>query len=391
MKPHRTAAFSLIELIMTMGVMAVLLAAVAAAMSIARKAAPAPDDGGAGVLAIRAAAAEIAAEVATATSITAATATSIEFTVPDRNKDGLEETIRYSWSGAEGDPLRRRQNSDAWEKVLTATDFRIALQTRREQDETQGAPAAGTVQLLSAFTGPHPATFRLRSSQMAAQCITPRLPADAVAYTPTRVRLHLQQDGNTDGTLQVSLHRDSGGAPGVQLATASLRENVIPAAGGWVSFDLPSAALNPGDPVWIRIAPTTLGSSTLNALLGILLPASAGQVSTASSGVANAREFAASSSNNGFSWAPGTDASIAYELYGTVTRPQSVAVNRRRAVMARIIITGADGLSAAGAARLPASPAIGAGVVADATPDPDVPEAVVIAADAVVADDGGGK
>lgn len=48
--------------------------------------------------------------------------TSLEFTVPDRNSDGFDETLRYSWSGVAGDPLLRQ--IDGGNAVALVSDVR---------------------------------------------------------------------------------------------------------------------------------------------------------------------------------------------------------------------------------------------------------------------------
>ncbi len=53
---------------------------------------------------------EILADLEYAVSFNERTATTVEFTVADRNADTAAETIRYTWSGAPGDPLRRKYN-----------------------------------------------------------------------------------------------------------------------------------------------------------------------------------------------------------------------------------------------------------------------------------------
>ncbi|MCY2929664.1 MAG: hypothetical protein NTV86_09265, partial [Planctomycetota bacterium] len=53
---------------------------------------------------------QITAEVALAKTVTERTATAITFTIPDRNADGQDETIRYSWTGTAGGALTRTYN-----------------------------------------------------------------------------------------------------------------------------------------------------------------------------------------------------------------------------------------------------------------------------------------
>jgi len=52
-----------------------------------------------------------------ATNISELTATAATFTVPDRDGDGDEETIRYAWSGTAGDPLTYQYNGGTVENL----------------------------------------------------------------------------------------------------------------------------------------------------------------------------------------------------------------------------------------------------------------------------------
>lgn len=53
---------------------------------------------------------EITSELRAAVSFSQRSATSIQFTVADRDSDASAETIRYAWSGTPGDPLTRQYN-----------------------------------------------------------------------------------------------------------------------------------------------------------------------------------------------------------------------------------------------------------------------------------------
>ncbi len=61
-------------------------------------------------------------ELHQALSVTAATATSLTFTM-DQNNDGAYETVRYSWSGVVGDPLNRISGSDTRQLIRSVTSL----------------------------------------------------------------------------------------------------------------------------------------------------------------------------------------------------------------------------------------------------------------------------
>jgi prepilin-type N-terminal cleavage/methylation domain-containing protein len=106
---HIRRGFTLVEMVLSMAVMTILLGGIASAMILASRAMPdlatplkAMADG-------YYAADQLAGELFAAQTITARSATSVTFTVADRNNDSIAETIRYSWGGA-GQPLTRQYN-----------------------------------------------------------------------------------------------------------------------------------------------------------------------------------------------------------------------------------------------------------------------------------------
>ena len=115
---HSRSGFTLVEMVLSMAVMTVLLGGIASALVIAARAVP----GTATPVSLTVdgyyAAERLASELYAAQTITARGATSISFTVADRNGDANPETIYYSWSGVAGDPLDRRYNGGVAGAVL---------------------------------------------------------------------------------------------------------------------------------------------------------------------------------------------------------------------------------------------------------------------------------
>lgn len=130
--PARTGGFTLVELVLAMGIMALLFVGMASALSVALRTLPDPT-------APRARAAEglatletIAADLALATRITERGTRSITIVVPDRGHGAAgDETIRYAWSGTPGDPLTRSYNgAGAITIQADVHDFRLAGEKR---------------------------------------------------------------------------------------------------------------------------------------------------------------------------------------------------------------------------------------------------------------------
>lgn len=115
--PAKRHGFTLMELVAAMATASFLMAGMMSAIFLAIRAA---DTNSATSLAISGSLTleDITAELRDAVYFKQRTATSVMFTVPDRDNDGDVETIRYSWSGTAGDPLMREYNGSTAVAVL---------------------------------------------------------------------------------------------------------------------------------------------------------------------------------------------------------------------------------------------------------------------------------
>ena len=111
---------SLIELLVSLGIIAVLMTAIGSVMVLTGRAVGLTA-AHAGEARIDDVVATIAAEQRLASRITERTAKSIAFYV-DRDHDGLSDLIRYAWSGVAGDPLVRQVNGGV--PVVVVRDVR---------------------------------------------------------------------------------------------------------------------------------------------------------------------------------------------------------------------------------------------------------------------------
>jgi Tfp pilus assembly protein PilV len=107
----RLGAFTLVEAMISMVVVAIILGAVSSLMLLTTRQVNATTGGSANLSKAALLSEQIAAELSVAKSVTERTAAAITLTVPDRNSDGQDETIRYAWSGVPGDPLTRKYNN----------------------------------------------------------------------------------------------------------------------------------------------------------------------------------------------------------------------------------------------------------------------------------------
>ena len=111
---HRRPAFTLIELLIALGVMTVLIGGMASAVLVASKAMPAPESLASRTNQGEELAADIGADLAIAVRIVSMEAKAVTFEVPDRGYGAVgPETLVYAWSGTPGDPLTRSVNGAA--------------------------------------------------------------------------------------------------------------------------------------------------------------------------------------------------------------------------------------------------------------------------------------
>ena len=117
---------TLIELIISIAISAILMVGLSSAMFIALRASNTSSGPGDGALNANSVVVDMIAEIQYAQSITEQTATAINVTVPDQNSDTFPETIRYAWSGIPGDPLTRQYNSGTVANVVVdVNDFAL--------------------------------------------------------------------------------------------------------------------------------------------------------------------------------------------------------------------------------------------------------------------------
>ncbi len=107
------AAYTLIEMIVASTASSVLLVGMATSIVISSSAFDTSDGEIHQSIAAGQHADEIMTEMRYATRFHERTANTVAFNVPDRDGDGSEETLRYSWSGVAGEPLTKEFNGSS--------------------------------------------------------------------------------------------------------------------------------------------------------------------------------------------------------------------------------------------------------------------------------------
>lgn len=124
-------AYTLIELLVATASASVLMVGLSSALFVASRALNLDD----GAIPVRnnadMALSQVMADLREARSFTQLLPEQVEFTVPDRDGDGGDETLLYAWSGTAGDPLLRSINGgDSHEVVRNLRDLDFTSYTR---------------------------------------------------------------------------------------------------------------------------------------------------------------------------------------------------------------------------------------------------------------------
>ena len=253
---RRRGGYSLIELVLSLSVTSLLVAGISAAMVVASRS---QEHASGPVRSLRQAGLatrQLADELGTALSITQPGTKAITFSTPDRNGDGSPETVRYEWSGVDGDPLTRTGLSPVLaegRRLEVGREFALVydLVNMAEAAVPAEAPLAGKMSTTNL------AATAIGNTEWISQSFVPALPADAIGWRIRRVVLWLRRYNTSNGqmTLQVRLANLAGRPTSVVLDSMSCPESDLAIAYTTQSFSLPGTRqINPDDKVCIVVA-----------------------------------------------------------------------------------------------------------------------------------------
>ncbi|MEO1715867.1 MAG: prepilin-type N-terminal cleavage/methylation domain-containing protein [Planctomycetota bacterium] len=140
----RRRGFTLVELVASLFVSSVVVAALASCIALVSRAVPDTSDPQERLRTLQSIATRITDDARFATEVTIANGRQVEMIVADRDGDDQPEAIRYSWSGTAGDALTRQQNSETAVALFNAVDqVTFAWST----DPVLAASSTGTMQI----------------------------------------------------------------------------------------------------------------------------------------------------------------------------------------------------------------------------------------------------
>jgi prepilin-type N-terminal cleavage/methylation domain-containing protein len=277
MKPSRQPvrrAFTLIEMITSLVILGVLLAACASVVKMATQATGVSGTRQATQLQTAEAVSRMTDDLNVATNFTSRTSTAVTFTVPDRLNAGSPQSVTYSWAGTAGSPLLRRFNGGAAATLLPSVS-NLSFKYTTRQAGPAATPAEQVVASHDTASGTF-ATYAMSDKNWGSQSFSPNLPIGTTSYTIKRVRLMLKT-GSKDAVMTVALRLADGlGRPtGAVLAQRTVFATSFSTAYEWVEIPFDVSGLNPNQTICIvmsyKSGATSLGSFQIDqALLTIL-------------------------------------------------------------------------------------------------------------------------
>jgi prepilin-type N-terminal cleavage/methylation domain-containing protein len=301
--------FTLVEMVVSLGIASVLLLGIGGAMLIAARAVPDAKSSTGAIVDASGVQEQLLTELQYATTVNSRSATMIEFTVADRDGNDVEEVIRYEWSGVAGASLTRRYNAGPIVPVLPdVRDFALSYDLQTISTQIPQGNESGEIVLRSWSQDLHSDNFPIKSGEWYGQYFFPALPADAVSWKVTRVRIYGRTDGLFVGESRVQLQTATAGKrpSGTVLEEKTLMESSL-------LFGLTEQEF------------TFYGVSGLLPTQGLCLvvkwiyDAVACQLWGYHEGASTPDSFLIKSTDKGVTWSAPSGYSLKYKVYGTVT------------------------------------------------------------------------
>lgn len=298
-------AAMLAELIIAITISAILLLGIQSALSVALRGVPDPQSGPGTSLQANRIADQLTTELETAMYVNEHTATSIAFTIPDRNGDGNAERVRYAWTGTPGGKLTRQYNGGTVEMIAEKVNLFSLTPSAKSVSESYPSLAvedAAESLLIDRNSTSGLGNNDITNSNWLGQHFTMTLPAGTYAWRPTRVQFAAKKN-STPGVTLVQMRPVSNTlAPtSTVLEQYTLNDTAMTTSYAWQSFNL-----------------TSLSAMASGASIALVLQHSGG---SKSSTVLSTSSFPGlEKTSNGVSWSYDNGKAIVSQLYGKLTR-----------------------------------------------------------------------
>lgn len=344
--------FTLVEVVVSLGVCGLLMAALGSLVMIGSRALPTGATPAERRIAAAAAVDLLTRDLTAATAVTLAGRNAVGLTVADVTGDGVADTVQYAWAATPGAPLYRQVNALPPLAVLASVqqfDLTYTLRTTA----TRSTSSSTAAQSLMASSAPLVLTdFSPNGSAGVGQSFRPTLPSGTSSWSITRVGVRMRDDGTQDGVTQIALRLVDPGTnlpTGPLIATATINETSLDSNSVLRFVSTPAASgLPPGVSVAVLVTSAS-GTRPSRVLVSTL-------------GVTPANQRYLRSSDNGATWSGQALGSMSFEVYGTTTAvtSSSGSVESVESVLVRLM-PDASGTPIEAAARTVNRPAAPAG------------------------------
>lgn len=231
--------FTLLETVLSLAVMSIILGAIAMALVSSAGALESGRDENAARSAASAILSETADELRTASKVLSRDNAGLAVEVPDRDGDGRDEVIRYSWAGT---TIQRKVNDSAWQDLsLSGVKLRVTPVVVQKPAPTVQVTGSQMFANHVGTSGGSSAEVRVGPEGYVAQYVRPTLGRSVYRWRPERVRLLLRRNFWGDGkALLVAVSEATPGLrPGERLVgVGTVSEGSVGLGNGWASINL---------------------------------------------------------------------------------------------------------------------------------------------------------
>ena len=244
-RTSRRVGFTLIEMVVSLAVFAVLVGAMGSALVLSTHALPTRTSAAGRTVAASEVLQQMTDELRGALYLTEAEPTSVALVLPDRDGDGNPEAVRYAWSGlagGAGGALTRRLNGGPAAVVLDKiAEMRLTYPTVDHVRELPGVRTeSGEVLLSKSDSGSAKWSFAVDGDDWTGFRISPLLPAEAIEWRTRRVLVRAQTDGLTDAVVRFEMTGWADGRPAAGVVDATdVAESSLASTWAWhqVNYD----------------------------------------------------------------------------------------------------------------------------------------------------------
>lgn len=251
-QPPLRGGYALLELIISAAAASVLMVGLASTLLISGHAFDGVGQTSDRLRAI-AAQADLASDLSEATSIRARSAAAITFTVPDRDGDGLEEILSYSWDGVPGGEMLRSRNTDPPLSILSGVnDFQLTYLDRTLTAPPYTPPPLNPDQWGERWrTGPFKFGYDVQFANNAASTSTQIATKVTLPYSGTLTSLAAYIHAGNNQRFRLAIYSNTpAGEPGTLLVQTATGRASNPA---WHTLPVTPTALSAGT-YWLALS-----------------------------------------------------------------------------------------------------------------------------------------